>query len=56
MKVTILGSGVLIPYPKRGNSGYFLESEKKSVTAFTSPHLFDLRHRFWLKKKYISFR
>ena len=27
---------------------YFLESEKKSVTAFTSPHLFDLRHRFWL--------
>ena len=33
---------------------YFLESEKKSVTAFTSPHLFDLRHRFWLKKKYIS--
>ena len=31
---------------------YFLESEKKSVTAFTSPHLFDLRHRFWLKKKH----
>ena len=33
---------------------YFLESEKKSVTAFTSPHLFDLRHRFWLRNKYIS--
>ena len=31
MKVTILGSGVLIPYPKRGNSGYFLESEKKKI-------------------------
>ena len=33
---------------------YFLESDKKKVTAFTSPHLYDLRHRFWIKDRYIS--
>ena len=33
---------------------YFLEGNKKNVTAFTSPHLYDLRQRFWLKNKYIS--
>jgi len=33
---------------------YFLEANKKKVTAFTSPHLYDVRHRFWLKDKYIS--
>ena len=33
---------------------YFLEANKKDVTAFTSPHLYDLRQRFWLKNKYIS--
>ena len=33
---------------------YFLEAHKKKVTAFTSPHLYDVRHRFWLKDKYIT--
>ena len=33
---------------------YFLEAHKKKVTTFTSPHLYDLRHRFWLKNKYIT--
>ena len=35
---------------------YFLEAHKKNVTAFTSPHLYDLKHRFWLKNKYISLK
>ena len=25
---------------------FFLEANKKKTTAFTSPHLYDLRHRF----------
>ena len=33
---------------------YFLEAHKKNVTTFTSPHLYDVRHRFWLKDKYIT--
>lgn len=33
---------------------YFLEADNKSITAFTSPHLYDFRHRFWLKNRYIS--
>ncbi len=35
---------------------YFLEADKKKVTTFTSPHLYDVRHRFWLKDKYISIK
>lgn len=31
MKLTVLGSGVLIPVPKRGNSGYFLQTEEHSI-------------------------
>ena len=27
---------------------------KKKVTAFTSPHLYDVRQRFWLKNRYIT--
>ena len=33
---------------------YFFEADKKRTTTFTSPHLYDVRHRFWLKNKYIS--
>ena len=33
---------------------YFFEADKKNITAFTSPHLYDVRHRFWLKNKYIT--
>ena len=35
---------------------YFLEAHKKKITAFTSPHLYNMRHRFWLKDKYISIK
>jgi dihydrofolate synthase/folylpolyglutamate synthase len=35
---------------------YFLEAHKKKLTTFTSPHLYDIRHRFWLKNKYISLK
>ena len=33
---------------------YFFEAHKKNITTFTSPHLYDVRHRFWLKNKYIT--
>jgi len=33
---------------------YFIEADKKKVCTFTSPHLYDFRHRFWLKDRYIS--
>ncbi len=33
---------------------YFLEAHKKNVTTFTSPHLYDIRHRFWLKNRHIT--
>ena len=35
---------------------YFLEGHKKKITTFTSPHLYDVRHRFWLKNKYITLK
>ena len=35
---------------------YFLEANKKNTTTFTSPHLYDVRHRIWLKNKYISLK
>ena len=35
---------------------YFLEAHNKNITAFTSPHLYDVRHRFWLKNKHITFK
>ena len=33
---------------------YFLQANKKNVTSFTSPHLYDVRKRFWLKNRYIT--
>jgi len=33
---------------------YFFSAHKKYTTTFTSPHLYDVRHRFWLKDKYIT--
>ena len=33
---------------------YFLQAHKKKITTFTSPHLYDVRHRFWLKNRYIK--
>ena len=35
---------------------YFLEAYRKNITAFTSPHLYDLRHRFWIKNKFITLK
>jgi len=35
---------------------YFLKAHKKNVTTFTSPHLYDVRHRFWLKNRYITLK
>ncbi len=35
---------------------FFLEADKKRITTFTSPHLYDVRQRFWLKDKYISLK
>jgi len=35
---------------------FFLEANKKNITAFTSPHLYDVRHRFWLKNKHITLK
>jgi dihydrofolate synthase/folylpolyglutamate synthase len=33
---------------------YFIQENKEKVSIFTSPHLYDVRHRFWLKDKFIS--
>ena len=33
---------------------YFLTADNKKVNTFTSPHLYDVRHRFWLGNRYIS--
>ena len=33
---------------------YFLEADNKHVNTFTSPHLYDIRQRFYLGKKLIS--
>ena len=35
---------------------YFFEAHKKNVTTFTSPHLYDVKHRFWLKNRYITLK
>ena len=35
---------------------YFLQADKKNITTFTSPHLYDVRHRFWLKNRYIKLK
>ena len=35
---------------------YFFEEHKKNITTFTSPHLYDVRHRFWLKNRYITLK
>ena len=33
---------------------YFLEANNQKVNTFTSPHLYDVRQRFWLGNKFIS--
>jgi len=33
---------------------YLIEENNEKVSTFTSPHLYDVRHRFWLKDKFIS--
>ena len=33
---------------------FIIEQNNQQVTAFTSPHLYDIRHRFWLKNRFIK--
>ncbi len=33
---------------------FFLEASGEKVNTFTSPHLYDVRHRFWLGNRFIS--
>ncbi len=35
---------------------YFLEANNQKVNTFTSPHLYDVRQRFWLGNKFISLK
>tara|TARA_Y100001970_G_scaffold273186_1_gene371016 strand:+ start:11002 stop:12258 length:1257 start_codon:yes stop_codon:yes gene_type:complete len=35
---------------------YFLEANNQKVNTFTSPHLYDVRHRFWLGNRFISIK
>ena len=35
---------------------YFLEADNKHVNTFTSPHLYDVRQRFWLGNRFISLK
>ena len=35
---------------------YFLEASNFKVNTFTSPHLYDVRHRFWLGNRFISLK
>ena len=35
---------------------YFIQENNEKVSTFTSPHLYDLRHRFWLKDRFISIK
>ena len=33
---------------------YLIQANNQKISTFTSPHLYDVRHRFWLKNKFIS--
>ena len=33
---------------------FIIEQNNQQVTTFTSPHLYDVRHRFWLKNRFIK--
>ena len=33
---------------------YFIQENGEKVSAYTSPHLYDVRHRFWLKDNFIN--
>tara|TARA_Y100001970_G_scaffold213619_1_gene261162 strand:- start:1329 stop:2585 length:1257 start_codon:yes stop_codon:yes gene_type:complete len=35
---------------------YFLEASNQKVNTFTSPHLYDVRQRFWLGNRFISLK
>ena len=35
---------------------YFLEANNQKVNTFTSPHLYDVRERFWLGNRFISLK
>ena len=33
---------------------YFIQENGEKVSTYTSPHLYDVRHRFWLKNNFIT--
>ena len=35
---------------------YFIQENSENVSSFTSPHLYDVRHRYWLKNTFIKTR
>ena len=35
---------------------YFIQENGQKVSTFTSPHLYNVQHRFWLKNKFISLK
>ena len=35
---------------------YFIQENGQKVSTFTSPHLYNVQHRFWLKDKFISIK
>ena len=35
---------------------HFIQENKEKVSTFESPHLYDVRHRIWLKDKFISIK
>ena len=35
---------------------YFLEANNHKVNTFTSPHLYDVRQRFWLGNRFITIK
>ena len=35
---------------------FFLEANREKVNTFTSPHLYDVRQRFWLGHRFISLK
>ena len=35
---------------------YFIEENGEKISSFTSPHLYSLKHRFWLKDRFITIK
>ena len=55
-KMSTLTSLLFFLKAHRDKNFFVIEADKKRVCAFTSPHLYDFRHRFWLKNRYITIK